>query len=268
MLLRPISLVLLSISGLHTPAPGPASRAPFAGTQAKSFQARSDADEVVDWLVQNATALHAILPSITAHEVVHTDTSHGTLSKHSQAEGTVRVLRAANGSPLKETHQMTGRNGKPLASDDPKGAPQLADAFTGAQDLFFSRRNRPCFTFTLAPRPTKDDPLELYIGVSPEYASSPGCPPGLQGLAGVALVDPATHQLTHLARAIPTEGDSPARVVSTDYSPASVGDKTYWLPELTLSSDVQGKTKVFTAVYYSDYHQYAATVTVLAAASQ
>jgi hypothetical protein len=268
MLLHPISLLLLSFSALNTHAPAPTSNAPLSAPQVKSSAIKSDADELVDRLVQNATALHSILPSITAHEVVHTDTSRGIFRRHSQGEGTVRVSRVASGGSLKETHEMTGRDGKPIASDDQKGAAQLADGFIGPQDMFFSRRNRPCFSFALAPQPTKDDPLLLHIGLSPEYASLPQCPSGLQGLTGIALVDPATRQLTHLERTIPAAGDALVRVVSTDYAPSSVGDKTFWLPALTLSSGAQGKTRVFTAVYYSDYHQYAATVTVLTAASR
>jgi hypothetical protein len=219
-------------------------------------------------LVRSAAALHATLPSITAHEVVQTEASRGILTRHSQGEGTVRVLRAAAGGILKETHQMSARNGKPLASDDRKEPAQLSDGFIGAQEMFFSRANRPCFSFTLAPQPTRSDPLKLHIALSPDYASLPGCPSGLQGLSGVALVDPATHQLTYLERMIPAAASALVRFVSTDYEPASVGDKTFWLPALTPSSGVQGKTKMYTMVSYSDYHQYAASVTILTAASQ
>jgi hypothetical protein len=185
----------------------------------------------------------------------------------SQGEGTVRVSRASSGL-LEETHQLTTFNKKPIAAGDPKAPAQPADAFSGLMDWFFSRAYRPCFTFTLAPQPTKDDPLQLHISLSPDYASRPGCTRGLEGLTGVALVDPATHRLTHLEQTVPAANGRGGRFVSTDYAPAGIGDKTLWLPILTLSSDIQGKARTYTSVFYSDYHQYAAKVTILSATSQ
>jgi len=268
MLLCPISLLLLSISASHPGIPRPVSSAPLSKTQAPSAAIESAADELVDRLVQNAAALHATLPSLTAHEVVRTGASSGILMHRSQGEGTVRVLRAASSGLLEETHQMTSFNKKPIAPGDPKAPAQPTDAFSGLMDRFFSRANRPCFTFTLAPQPTKDDPLQLRISLSPDYASRPDCARGLEGLAGIALVDPATHRLTHLEQTVPAAGGRGGRFVSTDYAPASIGDKTLWLPILSLSSDIQGKTRTCTSVYYSDYHQYAANVTILSATSQ
>jgi hypothetical protein len=266
--LHPKYLALLCLSALFAQASEPASHAPFAVTHTKPAAIPSAADELVDRLVRNAAALHATLPSITAHEVVQTKESHGLLTRRSEGEGTVRVLRVAAGGILKETHQMTGRNGKPLAAGDRKEPAQLSDGFIGVQDMFFSRANRACFAFTLAPQPTQDDPLQLRISLSLDYASQSGCARGLEGLTGVALVDPATHQLTHLEQTVPAADGHGGRFVSTDYAPASIGDKAFWLPIMTLSSDVQGKIRTYTSVYYSDYHQYAANVTILSATSQ
>jgi hypothetical protein len=271
MSLHPRYLALLCLSALFARASEPASHAPFAVTYTRPAAIPSASDEsaeLVDRLVRSAAALDASLPSITAHEVVETEQAHGILTRRSQGEGTVRVLRIADRGILEETHQMTDRNGKPLASDDRKAPAQLSDGFIGAQEMFFSRATRPCFTFTLAPQATFGDPLKLSITLSPNYASMPGCPSGLEGLTGVALVDSTTHQLTHLERMVPAAAGALDRYVSTNYEPASVGDKTFWLPALTLSSGIQGKTRTYTMVSYSDYHQYAASVTVLADASQ
>jgi hypothetical protein len=268
MFLHPISLVLFSISALSPHAPAPASPAPLTFTQIRPAAIPSNADELVDRLVRNAAALDATLPSITAHEVVQTYASRRFHRQQTRSEGMVQVVRIASAGTLTETHQMTAHNGKPVASDDRAQTTQPSDGFIAEQEMFFSPSTRPCFTFTLAPQPTQSDPLQLHIALSPEYASLAGCPSGLQGLTGIARVDPATHKLIHLERTIPTQAGSPISFVSTDYAPASVGDKTFWLPDLTISTGAQGKSSVYTAVYYSDYHQYAATVTVLTAASQ
>ena len=274
MFLHPISLVLFSISALGPHAPQPASSAPFPVAHTRPVAIPSDADELVDRLVRNAAALHAALPSITAHEVVQTYSSRRFHSQQSRSEGMVQVARIASAGTLMEIHRITARNGKPVASDDRTGPAPTSDGFTGAQEMFFSRANRACFMFTLAPQPIQTEPLQLHIALSPEYSSLSGCPRGLEGLSGTALIDPQTRQLMHLERTvrtgptIPTQNGSQLSFASTDYVPARVGDRTFWLPDLTISSGVQGKSDVYTAVYYSDYHQYAATVTVLAAASQ
>jgi hypothetical protein len=225
----------------------------------------SAADALVDQLVKNYVALYATLPSITAHEKVETHASRGILWQNSTGEGTMRVLRAASGGGLKETHEMTVYNGKPNPPMENKGPSQPTDSFIGVPEMFFSHSARPCFSFTLAPQPTKDGLLELHIALSPEYASLPKCRSGLEGLTGIVRVDPATHQVTHLERTIPNQVAPLSFFASTDYAPAKIGDKTFWLPAATVSSVVVNKVKIHTVVHYSDYHQYTATSTILPA---
>ena len=180
----------------------------------------------------------------------------------------MRVLRAASGGGLKETHEMTVYNGKPATADQRKGVTQSKDAFVGLQGMFFSHSARPCYSFALAPQPTQDGLLELHIALSPEYASLPRCMSGLgdnTGLTGIARVDPATHQLTHLERTIPNQAGPNAPFASTEYAPAKIGDKTFWLPTVNVTSGISNKAKVHITVHYSDYHQYAATSTILPA---
>jgi hypothetical protein len=93
----------------------------------------------------------------------------------------------------------------------------------------------------------------------------PKCHPGLEGLTGIARVDPATHQLTHLEYTTPTQVGHTAPFGSTDYSPDRIGDKTLWLPAVTAASWAEDNAKVHlhTTIHYSDYHQYTATSTIL-----
>lgn len=268
MLPHPQFLALLCLSALFAQASEPTSHAPVAVTHTKPAAIPSAADELVDQLVRNAAALHTTLPSITAHELVHTDATTGVRMHHSQAEGTVHMSGAVSGGLLEETHQIATFNKKPVAPGNPVVIGPPIDAFTGLMEKLFSRANRPCFAFSLAPQPAGKYPLKLRISLSPDYASRPGCARGLEGLTGVALVDPATHRLTHLEQAVPTEGGRGVHFVSTDYAPVGIGDNTFWLPISTLSADIQGKSRTYTSVYYSDYHRYAAKVTVLSAASR
>jgi hypothetical protein len=260
--------VLLCACLLCSQLPAQTSPAPTPATPAQPAAPKSPADLLVDQLVKNYAAIYATLPSITAHEKVETHASRGILWQNSTGEGTMRVLRAAPGGGLKETHEMTVYNGKPATPDQRKGVSQPTDAFVGVQGMFFSHSARPCFSFTLAPQPAKDGLLELHIALSPEYASQPRCMSGLEGLTGVARVDPATHQLTHLERTIPNQIGPRSFFASTDYAPAKIGDMTFWLPSATVSSVVINKAKVNTVVHYSDYHQYTASVTLLPADPQ
>jgi hypothetical protein len=205
---------------------------------------------------------------MTAHEKVETHASRGVLWQNTTGEGTVRVLRASSGGGLKETHEMTVYNGKPLAPGATKSPFQMADGFIGLQEGFFSRRSRPCFVFTLAPQLTKEGLLELHIALSAEHASLPKCPPGYEGLTGIARIHPTAHQLTHLEVNIPTPISPQVPFASADYAPASIGDKTFWLPTITVSSAVMNKAQVRMVARYSDYHQYTATSTIVSAASE
>jgi hypothetical protein len=229
--------------------------------------AKSDADTLVDQLVENAAVLHATLPSITAHERVETHASKGILWQNSTGEGIVRVLRAASGG-LKETHEMASYNGKPATPGQQKGVSQLVDGFIAVEDMFFSRRYRPCYTFTLASQPAKDGLLELRIALNSAYASMPKCNPGFEGLTGVARIDPATRQLTHLEFNIPNPIGHQVPFASEDYAPSKIGEKTFWLPTENDTLAIINKAKVRTAVYYSDYHLFAASVTILPAGSE
>jgi len=226
---------------------------------------KSAADQLVDQLVRNYAAIYATLPSITAHETVETHASRGILWQNSTGEGTMRVLRAIPGGALKETHEMTVLHGELAVPDNRKGPFQPPDAFIGLQGMFFRHSGRPCYSFTLAPQPTQDGLLELHIALSPESTSLPNCMsgPGDTGLTGIARVDPATHQLTHLERTFPIQAGPRASFASTDYAPAQIGDKTFWLPTVTVTSGISNKAKVHTTVHYSDYHQYTASSTVL-----
>jgi hypothetical protein len=266
--------MLLCSCVLCAQLPAQTSPSPSPTTPPQPAAPKSPADLLVDQLVENYAALRAMLPSITAHQKVETHFSRGILWQNSTGEGTVRILRASSGEGLKETHEMTVLNGKPIAPDEQKAQAQLkkgpaqpSDALFGVQDAFFSLRNRPCFSFTLASQPAKDGTIELHFAHSPEYASMPKCQPGLEGLTGIARIDPATHQLTHLEYATPTQVGNTAPFASTDYAPAKIGDKTFWLPAVTAASYAvdNAKVHVHTTTHFSDYHQYTATSTILPA---
>jgi hypothetical protein len=244
-------------------------------TSAEPAAAESAADRLVDRLVENAATLHATLPSITAHEKAESHATRGILWQNSTTEATLRVLRDPSGGFLKQSRELTAVNGKPVVPGQRiavVGFP-LSDGLVYAQDMFFSAKLRPCYIFTLASQPTREGLLELRIAANPNISSMSNCHAGSEGLTGIVHVDPKTHQLVHAERTIPDEAaklHQRAPFASTDYAPAKIGDKTFWLPAVTVSSFIMKKptVKVHTVAHYSDYHQYTASVTILPAASE
>jgi hypothetical protein len=227
----------------------------------------SAADQLVDQLIANAALYRATLPSLTAHETITSDASILLYKPHAEAEATVRVVRKVKGGPLVESREYTTLNGKPVAPDKHVVLPtNIYDGFDGFQGLFFTSQHRPCFNFTLAPQTAPATQLELRITLRPD-AAIPNCPSGMEGLLGIARIDPATHQLQHLEWTVPQVAEPRVQILSasTDYAPTSIGDKTFWLPTEVAQYAINGKTKAkghFT-VRYSDYHQYTATSTIL-----
>jgi hypothetical protein len=248
-------------------------QSPSPASPSSPAQPNATADQLVDQLIANAAFYRATLPSLTAHESIASDASILLYKPHAEAEATVRVVRNAPGGPLVESREYTSLNGKPVATGKHVVLPtNIYDGFDGFQGLFFTGQHRRCFNFTLAPPTAPAALLELHITLSPDTTSLPNCPSNMEGLLGIARIDPATHQLQHLEWTVP-QVDAPRVQIlsaSTDYAPASIGNRTFWLPIEVAQTAINGKTKArghFT-VHYSDYHQYTATSTILPATPQ
>jgi hypothetical protein len=245
-------------------------QSPSPTAPAQPAASKSAADDLVDQLIANAALYRTTLPSLTAHEKIVSDASILLYKPHAEAEATVRVLRKVPGGPLVESREYTLLNGKQVAPDKHVVLPtNIYDGFDGFQEIFFSAQRRRCFNFTLAPQIAPSASLDLHITLKPDAASLPICPSDMQGLTGIARVDPAAHQLKHLEWTVPQAAEQRVQVLSasTDYAPTSIGTKTFWLPIDVVQYAINSKNKAkghFT-VHYSDYHQYTATSTILPA---
>ena len=227
-----------------------------------------DLEELVDRLIAHANLYRATLPSLTADEDIVSDASYlGMFRKRVEAHATFRAIRKPDGGFLNESRQITILNGKPVPPGEHVNLPStLFGGFGRFQDMFFTTQHRPCFNFVLAPNPIPGASLQIDITLSSAAAANPGCEPGLQGLTGIARIDPASGQLTHLERTIPapvaTRGNY-AIYASVDSAPTKVGDETFWLPTLVIGDVQQGKIKGRFTAHYSNYHRYTATSTIL-----
>ncbi len=230
-------------------------------------------EDLVDQLVANASVYRNNLPSLTADEDIVSDlTIYGIYHKHAEAHATFRAIRKSDDSSLDESRQITILNGKPVRPyDNPTLPVVLFGGFGRFQDMFFSPQHRPCFNFVRAPA-TIAAPIQIDITLKPTAATIPGCEPGLTGLTGIARIDPASGYLTHLERTIPPDiavKFNHATYGSVDSGPTQLGDRVFWLP-IVITGDVienKGKEKGRFTAYYSNYHRYTATSTILPGAS-
>jgi hypothetical protein len=227
------------------------------------------ADKLVDQLIANADQYRATLPSLTAQETI--------LSKLSQflkipyvvhAEATIRVTRKLSEDHLDESRQFTIINGKPVDSTDHTGIPFIFhNPLSGYAEEFFTREDRPCFTFVLSPQRHRSAPLELSIATSPGAAEHPQCK-NWNGVTGIVRIDAASHQLIHSETTYPETLETPKfhrRFASLDYAPVKIGQNTFWLPTTSTMYAVNGKVQMEWIAHYSDYRQFTATSTILPA---
>jgi hypothetical protein len=230
-------------------------------------------EDLVDQLVANASVYRANLPSLIVDEdIVSNLTILGIYTKHAEAHATFRAIRKSDDSSLDESREITILNGKPVKpGDNPTLPVVLFGGFGRFQDMFFSPQHRPCFNFVLEP-PNPRAPLQIDITLKPNAATIPGCERGLTGLTGIARIDPASGYLIHLERTIPPDIAAKfnhATFGSVDSGPTQIGDRVFWLP-ITVTGDVienKGKQKGRFTAYYSNYHRYTATSTILPATS-
>jgi hypothetical protein len=221
----------------------------------------------------NATPSATItLPSLTASESIVSDRSIFGFKHHVEAQATFRALQSPAAARLDESRQINLLNGKLVPPGQHPRLPfTLFGGFGRFQDMFFSAKRRACFTFTLIPKTTPASPLELQINPNPSMATMPECEAGLQGLTGIARVDPAYHQLTHLERTIPVvvaaEGNH-ASFASVDCAPTQVGDQTFWLPTVVIGRMDSGKAKGQFTAHYTNYRRFTSTAILLPAAPE
>ena len=223
--------------------------------------------ELIDELVANAALYNATLPSITANETIESEASYLIFRKKALAKGTFRVVRDPNGGPLKESRQITVLDGKPVAEGQQVHLPTtLFGGFGRFQEMFFTPAHRRCYTFTRLSEPGPGGTWQIAIASRPEDAAPPHCASQAPGVTGIARVDPATHQLVHLERTVPEEAAAQrhlAPFASVDIGPATIGDKSFWLPTLVIGTFNNGKEKGRFVAHYSDYHRFTGSVTLL-----
>lgn len=223
--------------------------------------------ELLNQLIANADQYRATLPSLTADETILSEASYrGMFKDKVESRGTFRAVRGAPGEPLKESREITISNGKPLEPGKQAKLPfALFGGFGRFQEMFFTPKNIHCFAFNVMPEPGPGGTIQISISVPSELEGQSDCAKSRAGLTGLVRVDAATHQLVHLERTVP---DTPATrrsapFASVDCAPTKVGDETYWLPTVVTGGSANRAIRGQFVAHYSNYHRYAASITLL-----
>ena len=170
----------------------------------------------------------------------------GLFRKRTEAQGTFRVVRAADGG-LKESRQITVLDRKPVDPSKKADLPiVLFGGFGQFQQVFFAAEQRPCFAFSLLPAPGPGGTTEIAVAVAPGSAGQPACKLSQSGVTGLVRVDPATGQIVYLERTVPDAFAAKTHLapfVSVDSAPAKVGDNTFWLPTRVVGRILNGKVR-------------------------
>jgi hypothetical protein len=221
--------------------------------------------DLIDHLVANAAFYSATLPSISATEVIESQGSYLILHKTVRARGLMRVHRNPANGEIDESRQINEVDGKPLSPGHNPGLPwTLYGGFGKFQELFFTPAHRVCYKFTLLPEPGPAGTQQIDIAEIPAIAVTPGCTE--RGITGRAGVDPKTRQLVYLERTVPNAvafRNRLAPYASVELAPTKIGDETYWLPAVVISTVVDGKSRAKFTAHYSDYHRYTGSITIL-----
>ena len=224
-------------------------------------------DQVLARITANAATYNATLPSLTAEESIDSEIhTLGIFHQRTHAQATFRVLRQAPGAPLKESRQFLSFNNKPLDPTHPGHLPlTVIGAFGAVQSTFFRPDHLSSYRFNLLPTPAPNGNLQLTIAGDP---TNPSCQGTCAGLSGLALLDPATLQITHIDRTITPEASQrnhAAFFVAVDFAPARLsgpaGDQTFWLPT-RISTRLEHNDGFFIATY-SNYRRFTASMQIL-----
>ena len=221
-----------------------------------------DVNDLLTRIVANVAQYHATLPSITADEdIVSSLSQHGLYRAHGTAHATLRISPGKPGEQLDEARTYLVLDGKPVPPGKKVSVPfELNGAFSRVPETFFSAAHVSCYTFTLLPQTAPDGSIQLAFRTNPQFPGD--CASRKVIVDGVARLDPATAQIRHLERTIPSPAEGHRTTfIAIDYAAAFIGGQSIWLPTSLIAELDNGKGTF--AARYSNYHRFTGTVTLL-----
>lgn len=233
--------------------------------------------EILQRLEANLNRYDTRLPSLFCDEEVVSKVKPGLPSQNTVTEAVFRLRRTPNSdgtTSLVESREIKSANGRAAAKQNIESPTRLEGAFEGGLAVV-SVNQAACINYTLQ-RGKKNQPAEAYTVRFATVLTSKDSARCLlsEKSTGVAIIDPASMEITHLEIRTPRHVIQPGyfyqsavvgqRVITVDYEPVALSGETFWLPSLIDLQVTQGAGSFHKTVWsfhatYRNYHQLQVT---------
>lgn len=233
--------------------------------------------EILQRLEANLNHYDTRLPSLFCEEEVVSKVEPGLPDQNTVTEAIFRLKRTPNSdgtTSLVESREIKSANGKAAVKQDLESPTLLDGAFEGGLAVV-SVNQAACINYTLQ-RPNKKRPAEPYTVRFATVLTSQDSAKCLlsEKSTGVAVIDPASMEITHLEIRTPRHVIQPGyfyqsavvgqRVITVDYEPIALNGETFWLPSMIDLQVTQGAGSFHKTVWsfhatYRNYHQLQVT---------
>jgi len=233
--------------------------------------------EILQRLEANLNHYDTHLPSLFCDEEVISKVEPGLPDQNTVTEAIFRLKRTSNSdgtTSLVESREIKNANGKAAAKQNIESPTLLEGAFEGGLAVV-SVNQAACIHYTLQ-RGKKNRSTEPYIVRFATVLTSQDSARCLlaEKSTGVAVIDPASMEITHLEIRTPRHVIQPGyfyqsavvgqRVITVDYAPVSLNGETFWLPSRIDLQVTQGAGSFHKTVWsfhatYRNYHQLQVT---------
>src|ERR1035437_1319064 len=237
-------------------------------------------EEILQRLEANLNDYDTKVPSFFCDEHVVSNVYPGNRQQNTITDSVFRLKRVPqpdHTTSLEESRSVKTVNGKPPTSEDLNGPTVLSGAFEGGLAVV-SLSQRSCMNYKLD-RIRTDRPPASYV-VRFSTIPNPSNPADCllqESTKGQAFIDPHTLQITHLelttAHHVIFKGTKPgseyeplkgARIVTVDYAPVQLDNRSFWMP-VTITSRVSAGANTFHPTTWSfkatyrNYHKLEVT---------
>lgn len=233
--------------------------------------------EILQRLEANLNHYDNRLPSLFCDEEVVSKVEPGRPDQNTVTEAIFRLKRTSNSdgtTSLIESREVKSANGKTAVKQNMESPALLDGAFEGGLAVV-SVNQAACINYTLQ-RANKKRPTEPYTVRFATVLTSQDSARCLlsEKSTGVAIVDPASMEITHLEIRTPRHVIQPGyfyqsavmgqRVITVDYRPVMLNGETFWLPSTINLQVTQGAGSFHKTVWsylatYRNYHQLQVT---------
>ena len=211
----------------------------------------AEPDPLLTRVIENVRQYEQTVPSLAADENIHSELQRMAFYRAS-ANATATIAVISKGGKLQEVRTYLTANGKPVPPHSKQPVPfEYTGGFGTLLSTLLSAKRAGCYDIARAPQ-ARPDGTVLYSFAETKDAP-PFCRINHSVVHGFVHVDPVAAEVSHVEVAFTPSGDGPWKfwlsLITADYVPAVLAEKTYWLP--TKVTATLGGSKGFFVTQYS-----------------